>query len=61
MNVVHPLCFNIYRLKMNILRQVTKGGKGKPINSGRSDVQDLGTMIICEPTVETKKATFAMS
>ena len=46
---------------MNILREMTKGGKAKLHNSKRSGSQDLGTatpVIRCEPTVETKKVVF---
>lgn len=49
---------------MNILREITRGGKEKVVNSLRSGAQDLGTIapiMLHEPDVETKKATFAMS
>ena len=43
---------------MNILREVTKGGKGKILESLRTGSQDLGTvapLALYEPNVETKK------
>ena len=43
---------------MNILRELTRGGKEKVVNSLRSGAQDLGTIapiMLHEPDVETKK------
>ena len=43
---------------MNVLREVTKGGKRKLLSSVVSGVQELGTiapMILHEPNVDTKK------
>ena len=43
---------------MNILREVTKGGKGKLLESLRTGSQDLGTvapLALHEPNVVTNK------
>ena len=51
-------CTRLYESKMNILREVTKGGKGKLLESLRTGSQDLGTvapLALHEPNVETNK------
>ena len=51
-------CTRLYESKMNILREVTKGGKGKLMESLRAGCKDLGTvapLALHEPNVETKK------
>lgn len=43
---------------MNILREITKGGKGKLLNTKSSSTLDFGTIAataLHEPNVETKK------
>jgi len=49
---------------MNILREISRGSKGKILNTKSSKALDFGTIAataLHEPNIETKKATFAMS
>ena len=57
-------CTHLYKSKMNILREVTKGGKGKLLESLRTGSQDLGTvapLALHEPNVETNKVKCSQS